>query len=82
MLLLELFQSLDYEITFFHNTKDNVYYDLNGMGIQTQSITLNDDHFDTLITDLKPQVVLYDQLCRNSLVGACVLVFQRHYFGY
>ena len=46
------------------------------MGIQIQSITLNDDDFDTLITDLKPQVVLYDRFIAEEQFGwrvhACV----------
>ena len=75
--LLELFQSLDYEITFLSATPKTTHsYDLNSMGIQTQSITLNDDDFDTLITDLKPQVVLYDRFIAEEQFGwrvhACV----------
>ena len=75
--LLELFQSLDYEITFLSAAPKTTHsYDLNRMGIQSQSITLNDDDFDTLITDLKPQVVLYDRFIAEEQFGwrvhACV----------
>ena len=75
--LLELFQSLDYEITFLSAAPKTTHsYDLNRMGIQSQSITLNNDDFDTLITDLKPQVVLYDRFIAEEQFGwrvhACV----------
>ena len=77
--LLELFQSLDYEITFLSAAPKTTHsYDLNRMGIQSQSITLNNDDFDTLITDLKPQVFsMIGLLPRSNLVGACMLVFQK-----
>lgn len=75
--LLELFQSLDYEITFLSAAPMTTHsYDLNNMGFQTQSITLNDAGFDTIITELQPQIVLYDRFIAEEQFGwrvhACV----------
>ena len=75
--LLELFQSLDYEITFLSAAPTTAHsYDLNNMGIQTQSISLNDAGFDTIITELQPQIVLYDRFIAEEQFGwrvhACV----------
>lgn len=75
--LLELFQSLDYVVTFLSAAPITAQsYDLDGMGIHTQSIILNDDGFDKIIIELQPQVVLFDRFIAEEQFGwrvhACV----------
>ena len=68
--LIEQFQKQGYQITFAcaANTSDNTY-DLTQLGIQTQAIALNDDSFDSFITALKPEVVLFDRFMIEEQYG-------------
>jgi glycosyltransferase involved in cell wall biosynthesis len=68
--LIEQFQKQGYQITFAcaANTSDNTY-DLTQLGIQTQAIALNDDSFDSFITTLNPEVVLFDRFMIEEQYG-------------
>ena len=60
--LIDQFLAQGYKITFAcaANTSDNTF-DLSQLGVQTQTIALNDAFFDSFITKLNPDVVLFDR---------------------
>lgn len=68
--LIAQFQNEGYEITFASaaNTSQNTF-DLSSIGVNTQDILLNDASFDTFISNLKPNVVLFDRFMTEEQYG-------------
>lgn len=68
--LIDQFQAQGFKITFAcaANTSDNTY-DLSQLGVQTQTIALNDASFDSFITNLNPDVVLFDRFMIEEQYG-------------
>ncbi|WP_299521260.1 glycosyltransferase family 4 protein [Winogradskyella sp.] len=68
--LIEQFQNQGYSITFVSAAKTSINtYDLLQLGITTQNILLNDSSFDDFISDLKPDVVLFDRFMTEEQYG-------------
>ena len=70
MQLIELFQNLNYEITFA-STALNLEFseDLSFLNIKTQQIYLNDASFDVFCTQLNPTLVLFDRFLTEEQFG-------------
>lgn len=68
--LIEQFLNQDFEITFAcaAKTSDNTY-NLSQLGVNTQTIALNDVSFDVFITQLQPNVVLFDRFMIEEQYG-------------
>ena len=60
--LIRLFQTLDYQVTFVSaaNKSDHMI-DLAALDAAAQEITLNCDSFDAFVSELAPDVVMYDR---------------------
>jgi O-antigen biosynthesis protein len=68
--LISLFQKHDYEITFLCSaSKSDFSFDLNQISVKTKAIQLNDSSFDTEITELNPNVVLFDRFMMEEQYG-------------
>jgi glycosyltransferase involved in cell wall biosynthesis len=68
--LIELFQNVNYSITFLSSaSKNENSFDLDSIGIQTLPIVLNDSSFDVLITELNPTIVLFDRFMMEEQYG-------------
>lgn len=68
--LISLFQKQDYEITFLCSaSKSDFSFDLSQISVKTKAIQLNDSSFDTEITALNPNVVLFDQFMIEEQYG-------------
>ena len=70
MQLINLFQNLNYEITFV-STALNIEFseDLSVLNIKTQQIFLNDASFDLFCTNLSPDMVLFDRFLTEEQFG-------------
>jgi glycosyltransferase involved in cell wall biosynthesis len=68
--LIRLLQNQDYNITFASaaNTSANTY-DLSKINVSTQNVLLNDASFDDFISELKPNVVLFDRFMTEEQYG-------------
>ncbi|WP_426429912.1 glycosyltransferase [Winogradskyella sp. HB-48] len=68
--LIEQFLNQDFDITFAcaAKTSDNTY-DVSQLGLKTQTILLNDSSFDEFISQLKPNVVLFDRFMVEEQYG-------------
>lgn len=68
--LIETFILGGYRIVFASASKttENTF-DLEGLGVKCQSITLNDSSFDDFITDLQPDTVLFDRFMTEEQFG-------------
>lgn len=68
--LISLFQKQDYEITFLCSaSKSDFSFDLSQISVKTKAIQLNDSSFDTEITVLNPNVVLFDRFMIEEQYG-------------
>ncbi|MDP5000469.1 MAG: glycosyltransferase, partial [Flavobacterium sp.] len=68
--LISLFQKHDYEITFLCSaSKSDFSFDLSQITVKTKAIQLNDSSFDTEITKLNPDVVLFDRFMMEEQYG-------------
>lgn len=68
--LIALFQEQDYSITFLCSASQSDFsFDLNQISVETKSIQLNDSHFDILIQELDPTVVLFDRFMIEEQYG-------------
>ncbi|WP_243471494.1 glycosyltransferase [Winogradskyella sp. MH6] len=68
--LIEQFLNQNFEITFAcaAKTSDNTY-DLSQLGVKTQTILLNDSSFDEFVSQLQPDVVLFDRFMVEEQYG-------------
>ncbi|WP_400079595.1 glycosyltransferase [Winogradskyella sp. R77965] len=68
--LIEQFQNQGYEVLFASaaNPSDNTF-DLNSISVETKSILLNDSSFDVFISELNPDVVLFDRFMTEEQYG-------------
>lgn len=70
MQLIDFFQSRDFEITFASASGESEFSEnLNGLKISTASIELNNISFDTFVSKLDPQVVLFDRFTSEEQFG-------------
>lgn len=68
--LIEQFLKQDFEITFACAAKTSPNtYDLSQLGVKTQTILLNDASFDEFVTNLQPDVVLFDRFMVEEQYG-------------
>jgi glycosyltransferase involved in cell wall biosynthesis len=68
--LISLFQKQDYEITFLCSaSKSDFSFDLGTISVKTKAIQLNDSSFDTEITALNPDIVLFDRFMIEEQYG-------------
>lgn len=68
--LISLFQKQEYNITFLCSaSRSDFSYDLSQLSIATQTIQLNDSSFDTIISDINPNVVLFDRFMIEEQYG-------------
>ncbi|MEC4004580.1 glycosyltransferase family 4 protein [Flavobacterium sp. SUN052] len=70
MQLIDLFQSNGYEITFA-STAQNLEFseDLSVLGIETKTIELNSETFDVFVSELNPNIVLFDRFMVEEQFG-------------
>ena len=68
--LIEQFQKQDYDITFASaaKTSDNSF-DLKAINVETKAILLNDASFDTFISELDPNIVVFDRFMTEEQFG-------------
>tara|TARA_R110000868_G_scaffold67582_1_gene200411 strand:+ start:8603 stop:9892 length:1290 start_codon:yes stop_codon:yes gene_type:complete len=70
MQLISLFKEEGYEVTFASPAMDSDYMvDLNLLGIERKSISLNCASFDDFIKELSPSVVLFDRFMIEEQFG-------------
>lgn len=70
MQLIEAFGSFGYDITFATAcAKTTNAFDLKSIGIHTETIQLNHSSFDNFITDLQPNIVLFDRFMTEEQFG-------------
>ncbi|RTE51971.1 glycosyltransferase [Arenibacter aquaticus] len=68
--LIRFFLKQDYELTFASTAAESEYsYDLESIGVRTQSILLNHYSFDEFIGQLNPTVVLFDRFLTEEQFG-------------
>ena len=68
--LIEQFLKQGFEITFACAAKTSPNtYDLSQLGVKTQTILLNDASFDEFVTNLQPDVVLFDRFMVEEQYG-------------
>jgi glycosyltransferase involved in cell wall biosynthesis len=68
--LIHQFQNQGYEVTFVSAAKtSNNTFDLSTIGVKTQEILLNDSSFNTFISELNPDVVLFDRFMTEEQYG-------------
>ncbi len=70
MQLIDTFQTLNYQITFASPCEKKSHaVDLFKLGINTVSIEVNSSSFDAFVTQLKPEVVLFDRFMMEEQFG-------------
>lgn len=70
MQLLQVFKKQGYSITVASAATTSEYSeDLNALGYQTVAIKMNDSSFDVFVTDLNPDVVLFDRFLTEEQFG-------------
>lgn len=70
MQLIDLFQGMDYHITFGSTASITEYSDsLESIGIEKISIQLNDSSFDSQLANISPDVVLFDRFMTEEQFG-------------
>ncbi len=68
--LVDFFLREHYQITFASAAAQSPYsLDLAKMGVQTQTILLNDESFDDFVQQLNPEVVLFDRFMIEEQFG-------------
>lgn len=68
--VIEQFQNQDYTITFASAAKTSQNtFDLASIGVHLQGIHLNDTSFDVFISQLNPDVVLFDRFMTEEQYG-------------
>ena len=68
--LLRFFLEQNYKITFVVAMPENEYVQsLKDMGVQTTTISLNSNSFDTFLKNLEPEVVLFDRFITEEQFG-------------
>lgn len=68
--LIEQFQKQGFDITFASAAKPSQNtFDLSGIGVKTRAIVLNDSSFDIFITELNPEVVVFDRFMTEEQYG-------------
>ncbi|TKB99362.1 glycosyltransferase family 4 protein [Pedobacter cryotolerans] len=68
--LIELFLANDYQITFAcAAAKSEFSYNLQQIGVNEQSIKLNDQSFNDFIISLNPQIVMFDRFVMEEQYG-------------
>ncbi len=68
--LAEYFLNFGYLVTFVATANENEYAeDLKCLGIQTKQVFLNCDSFDGFITELQPEIVLFDRFLTEEQFG-------------
>lgn len=76
MQLIAAFQAQDYKITFASAcTKSDNAFDLKSIDVDTVTIELNDSNFDTFVTELNPDIVLFDRFMIEEQFGWRVAKF-------
>ncbi len=62
MQLINVFQAQGYEVTFATScAKSDQAFDLKSIGVKTVAITLNCGSFDVFISELSPEIVVFDR---------------------
>jgi len=68
--LIKVFKSSAYQITFACSaSKTTNSFNLNSLNIQTTNIQLNDSSFDSFISELNPDLVLFDRFLTEEQFG-------------
>lgn len=68
--LIDFFQKEEYKITFLSSASVSDFsFDLNVLNIEMKNIQLNDSSFDKLISELKPDVVIFDRFITEEQFG-------------
>lgn len=68
--LLHVFLNQSYQIIFASSAVDSEYrYPLEDLGVELKSIVLNNESFDRYITELEPEIVLFDRFITEEQFG-------------
>lgn len=68
--LIIFFQSIGYQIVYSSTAADSEFaIDLKTLGIQTQIVYLNDSSFDAFVSELQPDLVLFDRFMVEEQFG-------------
>ncbi|MDP2560197.1 glycosyltransferase family 4 protein [Psychrobium sp. 1_MG-2023] len=70
MELIELFQQQQWQVTFASPAQDSEHMaDLASLRVKKVSITLNDESFDHYISELQPDIVMFDRFMMEEQFG-------------
>ncbi|WP_309608949.1 glycosyltransferase family 4 protein [Flavobacterium sp.] len=68
--LIDLFKKQDFDVVFASAAQESDFsFDLKSIGVATQKIKLNSSSFDEFITELKPEIVLFDRYIIEEQFG-------------
>lgn len=68
--LLELFLSKEWEVMYASTASESVHaIDLTSLGIVTKTVQMNDPSFDTFVSELAPDIVLFDRFMVEEQFG-------------
>ena len=70
MQLITFYQTLDYQITFASTAKESEFQlDLRSLTIRVISIEVNSNSFDEFVSELAPEVVIFDRFMTEEQFG-------------
>lgn len=68
--LIHLFQVQNYNVVFASSAQKSDYtYDLSLINVRTEQIELNNSSFDTFVTTLNPEIVVFDRFIAEEQFG-------------
>ena len=68
--LIEVFQAMQFKVVFASAAAQGEFcFDLSRLAVESHHITLNDPSFDSFVTDLQPQVVIFDRFITEEQFG-------------
>lgn len=68
--LVDVFKQLDFKIVFATAAQEGEFsFPLDGMGIERKNIILNDAGFDAFVSELQPNIVLFDRFMIEEQFG-------------
>lgn len=68
--LIELFQQQDYKVIFASSAQESEFsFDLNSINVEKKNIELNSLSFDSYISHLNPDIVLFDRFISEEQFG-------------
>ncbi|MEW5677265.1 glycosyltransferase family 4 protein [Flavobacterium enshiense] len=68
--LIKFFQSIGYSIVYASTASESEFaFDLNALGIESHVVQLNDSSFDGFVSEVQPNIVLFDRFMLEEQFG-------------